>query len=97
MKKTLKFLAVIIFISSITSCKYNDDLLVNENNILNSKEKVKELGLDKTYNIKEVVYEEFIESLTFDKKGRFRGAIYKGINESIKNKEKQKKFWNRFK
>ena len=83
MKNLLKLVTVVFLIAFTVSCDSNDDILeVNESAKLNSKQSVEKLSLDKTFNISESTYNEFIESLTFED-GEFVGAIYDGIEKEL--------------
>lgn len=105
MRNLMKLLTVILFIGLISSCESNDDALLNENenSILNSKKEVlalnsrasvTALNLDAKFNINKDVYNEFIESLTFEN-GEFVGAIYDRIEKELDEKSSNE-FWGEF-
>jgi hypothetical protein len=108
MKNLLKLLSITILISFISCEKPNEktieketnsivNSIVNSNksNFVNSKESAMSLDLKTKYNLPEDVYNEFIESLTFDEKGNFRGAIYIEVEKYLDDNSSDE-FWNNF-
>ena len=89
-----------VFIFSIIavmnqSCETNDEILLDEGLALKSKESVAKLSLDIKYNINKEDYSEFLESLTFDEKGNFRGAIFTEVEKYLSD-EQSEEFWSNF-
>lgn len=101
MKNLVKLLTVILFIGLISSCESNNDIILNENesskkeiSTLNSKTSVTALNLDMRFSIDKDVYNEFIESLTFEN-DEFVGAIYDRIEKELDEKSSNE-FWKEF-
>ncbi|MCF6214480.1 MAG: hypothetical protein L3J45_10705 [Flavobacteriaceae bacterium] len=95
MKYTYKFLVILIFIIA-TSCDKNNQFLdQSSTEVLKSKQSVINSNLESKFDINPDVFDEFVNSIVFDNKGRFRGAIYTSINKEI-NTDLQNDFWKRF-
>jgi len=95
MKYTYKFLVIIIFIIA-TSCDKNNQFLDQSGTeVLKSKQSVINSNLESKFDINPDVFDEFVNSIVFDNKDRFRGAIYTSINKEI-NSDLQNDFWKHF-
>ena len=94
MNSILKFTSGVLLVSLFSCNSYDRLLEQNENPVLNSKEIVKSLNLNSKFNINKELYNEFIESLTFEN-GEFVGAIYTGIEKELDDKSSDE-FWGNF-
>lgn len=93
MKISLKILSALVIILTSLCCNDQAGLVEEEINMKLSKEAVIEKNLDTKFNLDSTIYDEFINSLIFDEKGRIIGAIYDKIQNSLNDKESEN-FWN---